>query len=132
MTNYNKVILAGRLTRDVELKNTSAGTVVAKMSLAINRKPSKEALADETCYVDCTSFGKTAETLGKYVHRGDPLLVEGRLQFSKWADKDGNNRSKLEVIVERFEFLSSGKSEQEPKTNSEPKPEAKDYGEVPF
>lgn len=103
MANYNRVILAGNLTRDIELRRTQGGMAVAKFGLAVNRKSKKE---ETTCFVDCTAFDKSAELLQQYVRKGSPLFVEGRLEFSTWEAKDGGGkRSKLEVVVENFQFM---------------------------
>ncbi|HHI81094.1 MAG TPA: single-stranded DNA-binding protein [Planctomycetes bacterium] len=110
MANFNKVLLIGNLTRDVEMRATQGGTQVAKFGMAINRKwnsPNGES-KESTCFVDCTAFGRQAEVLAKYVRRGSPLFVEGRLDFSTWTAQDGSKRSKLAVVVENFQFLGSG------------------------
>ena len=121
MANYNRVILMGRLTRDPEMSYLPSQTAVTEIGMAVNRKwKSKEGEAkEEVCFIDCRAYGKTAETLQKYVKRGDPLLVEGRLQFDQWEGKDGTKRSKHRVFVENFQFLGSGDSS--PQTN---KPQA--------
>ena len=110
MANYNRVILAGNLTRDPQLSFTPSNTAVCKFGLAINRnwtdRQSNEKRQD-TCFVDCTAFGRQAETINQYLSKGRPVLVEGRLQFSRWTGQDGQNRSKLEVVVETFQFLGS-------------------------
>ncbi|MCU0863085.1 MAG: single-stranded DNA-binding protein [Planctomycetes bacterium] len=110
MANFNKVLLMGNLTRDVELRHTQGGTALAKFGLAVNRKftvngESKE----ETCFVDLTAWGKQAELLNQYVRKGSQLFVEGRLQFSTWESQEGGKRSKLEVVVENFQFLGSAR-----------------------
>ena len=106
MANFNKVILAGNLTRDPEVRYSQSGTAVAKFGMAINRKFKDQ---ESTCFVDITAFGKQAEVLEQYVKKGSPLMVEGRLEFSQWEDKNGGGkRSKLEVVVEQFQFLGGG------------------------
>lgn len=102
MANYNKVILAGNLTRDPEMRTTNGGTSVTKFGLAINRKFKDQ---ESTCFVDCVAFGKQAELIHQYLGKGKPLFVEGRLEFSQWEANDGSRRSKLEVVVEQFQFL---------------------------
>ena len=114
MANFNKVILAGNLTRDPELRYTPKGTAIAKIGLAINRKWRNEAgeLKDETTFVDVDAFGKTAETIGQYLKKGRPILVEGRLRYETWEDKQsGQKRSKLGVVMDSFQFMDSGRSE---------------------
>ena len=110
MANFNKVILAGNLTRDPQLSYLPSNTPVAEFGLAINRKWKSQngEMREETCFVDCSCFGKQAETLNQYMSKGKPLLVEGRLQFQQWTAKDGTKRSKLKVIVEQFQFLGGG------------------------
>ena len=105
--NINKVFIAGRLTRDPELRYTPNNTAVCEIGLAVNRKyktPGGET-KEETTFVDCTAWGRTAEVINEYVRKGDPLHVEGRIREDKWEDKDGNNRSKLKVVVESIQLL---------------------------
>src|ERR1035441_8718872 len=111
MANYNRVILAGSLTRDPELKYTPKGTAVAKIGMAINRflKTEVGEKKEEVVFVDIDAFGKQAETIGQYVKKGRPLLVEGRLKLDQWDDKQtGQKRSRLGVVLEGFQFLDSG------------------------
>lgn len=109
MANYNKVLLMGNLTRDPELKRTSSDMAVAQISIAVNRryKDKTGELKEETTFVDCEAWGKTAETMAKYLSKGRPVFVEGRLKLDQWQDKEGNNRSKLKVVIEKFEFVDS-------------------------
>ena len=110
MANFNRVILAGNLTRDPELSYTPANAPVCKFGLAINRvwtdRQTNEK-REETCFVDCTAFGRQAETINQYMSKGRPLLIEGRLQFSQWTGQDGQKRSKLDVVAERFVFVDA-------------------------
>lgn len=110
MANFNKVILAGNLTRDPELSMLPSNTPVCEFGMAINRKWRGQdgELRDETCFVDMACYGRQAETLKQYMSKGSPLLVEGRLKFDQWEGKDGGKRSKLRVVVENFQFLGSG------------------------
>lgn len=111
MANFNKVILAGNLTRDPELRYTPKGTAIAKFGLAVNRVWKNEAgeSKEETMFVDLDAFGRQAETLAQYMKKGSPLLVEGRLKLDQWDDKQtGQKRSKLGVVVEGFQFLGGG------------------------
>ncbi len=111
MANFNKVILAGNLTRDPELRYTPKGTAIAKIGLAINRKWKSETgeMKEETTFVDVDAFGKTAETIGQYLKKGRPILVEGRLRYQTWDDKQsGQKKSKLAVVMENFQFMDSG------------------------
>jgi len=111
MANFNKVILAGNLTRDPELRYTPKGTAIAKIGLAINRKWKSETgeMKEETTFVDVDAFGKTAETIGQYLKKGRPILIEGRLRYQTWDDKQsGQKKSKLAVVMENFQFMDSG------------------------
>ncbi len=112
MSSFNKVILMGNLTRDPELRQTQSGTSVCRFSIAVNRSFSAQdgSVKDETCFVEIDSFGKTAENISKYFSKGRPILVEGRLRQDTWDDKNtGQKRSKLLVVLERFEFIGSAR-----------------------
>ena len=112
MANYNKVIMAGRLTRDPELTFLPSQTPVVEFALATTRKykGSDGQMKEDTCFVDCRMYGKRAEVISKYLSKGDPLMIEGRLQFDRWEAQDGSKRSKHRIFVENFEFMGSGKS----------------------
>ncbi|MBE3068838.1 MAG: single-stranded DNA-binding protein [Planctomycetes bacterium] len=107
MANYNRVILVGNLTRDPQLRYTPSQMAVCDIGLAINRKwkAADGQMKEEVCFVDCTAWGRQAETLQKFVTKGQPLFVEGRLTYRQWDGKDGKKHSKLEVTVEGFQFL---------------------------
>lgn len=124
MPSFNKVILCGNLTRDVELKYTPKGTAIARLGLAMNRKWKTESgeQKEEVTFVDVDAFGKTAETLSQYLSKGRAILLEGRLKLDQWEDKKTNEkRSKLGVVLESFTFIDSAK----PKSESAEKPAAK-------
>jgi len=106
VASFNKVILLGNLTRDIELRTTQGGTALAKFGMAINRKYSTQngEQKEEVCFVDLTAFGRQAEVLNQYVKKGSQLFVEGRLQYSTW-EKDGVKKNKLDVVVENFQFV---------------------------
>jgi len=111
MASFNKVILAGNLTRDPELRYTPKGTAVARIGVACNRKWKSETgeLKEEVTFVDVDAFGKTAETIGQYLKKGRPILIEGRLRYETWEDKQTKQKkSKLGVVMETFQFLDSG------------------------
>ncbi|MFM8471427.1 MAG: single-stranded DNA-binding protein [Limisphaerales bacterium] len=111
MANFNKVILAGNLTRDPELRYTPKGTAIAKFGLAINRNWTAEdgQKREEVTFVDVDAFGKQAEVIGQYLRKGRPVLVEGRLKLDQWdAQQTGQKRSRLGVVLESFSFLDSG------------------------
>lgn len=108
MASFNKVILAGNLTRDPELRYTPKGTAIAKLSLAMNRKWTGEdgQTREEVTYVDIDAFGKQAEVISQYLRKGGGLLAEGRLKLDQWDDKQtGQKRSRLGVVLENFTFI---------------------------
>src|ERR1700740_334064 len=106
--NLNKVQLAGRLTRDPEIRHTTSGTAIADISLAVSRFYKNEAgeTRDETDFIDVTAFGRSAEIIQKHLHKGNPIFVEGRLKLDQWDDKQtGAKRSRLKVIAESMQFV---------------------------
>ena len=106
----NIVILLGRLTRDPELRYMPNQTAVATFGLAVNRRYKQgEEWKEEVCFVDITVFGRQAETSSEYLSKGSPALIEGRLNYRKW-EKDGQTRSKLDVVASRVQFLGTGKA----------------------
>jgi single-strand DNA-binding protein len=110
MANFNKVILAGNLTRDPELRYTSNGTAIARIGMAINRTWKNEAgeTKEEVTFVDVDAFGRQAEVIAQYMKKGRPLLVEGRLKLDQWEDKNTHQKqSKLRVALEGFSFIDS-------------------------
>lgn len=104
--SFNKVILGGRLTSDIELKATTSGISVCSFSLAVNRKTGKDQEA-KTDFIDCQAWRQTAEFLSRYFKKGSSLCVVGNLQKSEWQDKDGNKRYKVEVVVDEALFVDS-------------------------
>jgi single-strand DNA-binding protein len=112
---FNKVILIGNLTRDVELRYSSAGVAIAKFGLATNRSWKDRSTGekrDETCFIDVNIFGKSAEIANQYLAKGRRVLIEGRLVFEQWTDQNGQKRSKHSVAAESFQFFDT-KSEQQ-------------------
>ncbi|MGE0760611.1 MAG: single-stranded DNA-binding protein [Pirellulaceae bacterium] len=118
MASFNRVVLLGNLTRDIELKRTQNGLAVTEIGLAINerRKGQTAEIIEETVFVDITLWGRTAEIASEYLSKGSPVLIEGRLKYDTW-EKDGQKRSKLRVVGETLQLLgtkgenrSSGKS----------------------
>jgi len=109
MANYNKVILAGNLTREPQLSYTANNTAVCEFGLAINRRWRGQDgnVQDETCFVDCQLYGRQAETFNQYMSKGRPVLLEGRLRYRQWTTPEGDRRSKLSVLVERFVFIDT-------------------------
>ena len=114
MASFNRVILAGNLTRDPELRYTPKGLAISKIGLAVNRTWKNEAgeTKEEVTFVDVDSFGRQAEVIAQYFKKGSPILVEGRLRLDQWDDKQtGQKRSKLGVVLEGFSFLDSGRTD---------------------
>ncbi len=107
MANYNKVIIVGNLTKDPEVRYTAGGVPVANLRLAINRKWKDKTgnAKEEVCYVTAVAWNKLAEICGEYVKKGDPILVEGRLQSKSWETEDKQKRTALEVVAENIQFL---------------------------
>jgi single-strand DNA-binding protein len=113
MANLNKVMLIGNLTRDPELRHTPKGTAVSEISMAINRVWNNDQgqKQEETTFVEVTLWGRQAELAQQYLTKGRPVYIEGRLNLDTWDDKEtGKKRSKLRVIGENMQFLSSGTS----------------------
>lgn len=146
MANLNKVMLIGNLTRDPELRQTPKGTAVAQFGLAVNRNFRGEdgQSREETTFVDIEAWGKQAETISRYLTKGRPVFVEGRLKFDQWEDKNGGGkRSKLRVVVENFQFLGGrqdgegggGEPVAPPRRAAQPAAGSQDNGideDVPF
>lgn len=138
MASFNKVILIGNITRDIQVRYIASGTAVAEIGLAINRKVKDK---DETTFVDVTLWGRTAEVANEYAKKGDPLLVDGRLQLDTWDDKEtGQKRSKLRVVGENIQLLggrSSGgtrsrSQDGEQRQESMPDPSFPSDSDIPF
>lgn len=111
MASLNKVLLIGNLTRDPEVRFTPKGQAVCELGLAVNRRYRLESgeVREEVCFVDVTFWGRQAETIGKWMKKGRPIFVEGRLQMDTWDDKaTGQKRSKMRVIGVEFQFLGDG------------------------
>jgi single-strand DNA-binding protein len=112
MPSLNKVLLMGNLTRDPELRVTPKGTPICQFSLAINRQFKMESgeSREEVIYVDIEAWGKQGETIAKYVTKGRPLFVEGRLRLDQWEDKNTKEkRSRMKVVLENFQFLGDSR-----------------------
>ena len=110
MAYLNKVFLIGNLTRDPELRVTPKGTAICQFGLAVNRqfKDESGATRDETTFVDIEAWGKQGELVSKYLSKGSPAMVEGRLKLDQWEDKtSGQKRSKLKIVLDNVQFLSS-------------------------
>ena len=111
MASLNKVLLIGNLTKDPVVKTTPGGTAVADLRLASTRKfktPTGET-KDETCYVNVTAWGRTAETCREYLSKGSSILVEGRLKYDEW-EKEGQKHNRLSIVAERVQFMGAPKN----------------------
>jgi single-strand DNA-binding protein len=105
---FNKVILVGNLTRDIELRYIQSGSGIANTSIATSRKFTQNGeKKEEVCFVEITFFGRSAEIANQYLRKGSKILVEGRLKFDQWVDQNGQKRSKHSVIVETMQMLDS-------------------------
>ena len=122
MPDLNKCMLMGRLVRDPDLRYLPSNTAVVSLSIAINRRWKNQAgeSQEETTYLDAESFGKQGEVINQYFRKGDPIFIEGRIKQDVWQDRDGNNRSKLKVVVESFEFLK-GRTDRTDRPSDEPR-----------
>ena len=110
MASFNKIILMGNLTRDPQLSYLPSQTPVVEIGLAVNHryKGQDGQTHDKVCFIDCRMFGRRAEILNQYVRKGQPLMVEGRLELDQWEAQDGSKRSKHRVFIENFTFVGSG------------------------
>jgi single-strand DNA-binding protein len=108
MASFNRVILMGNITRDIELKYTPGGMAVTDIGLAVNDRRKNQAgeWIEETTFVDVTLWGRTAEVASEFLSKGSPVLIEGRLKLDSW-ETDGQKRSKLRVVGERMQMLGS-------------------------
>ena len=108
MASYNRVVLMGNLTRDVELRYTPSGTAVTDISLAVNERVKRnDQWSDEVHFFDVTLWGRTAEIAGEYLSKGSPVLIEGRLKHDRW-EQDGQKRSKIKIVGEKMQMLGKG------------------------
>lgn len=125
MAYLNKVFLIGNLTRDPELRVTPKGTSIASFGIAINRQTKDDAgnTRDETTFVDVEAWGKQAELVAKYLAKGAPAMIEGRLKLDEWQDKtSGQKRSKLKVVLENVQFLGSKRDGEPARVNEHTAP----------
>ena len=141
MSSFNKVIILGNLTRDVDVKYIQSGSAVAELGLAVNRtwfdKQSNQK-KEEVTFIDVTLWGKTAEIAGQYLAKGRSVLIEGYLKLDTWDDKQtGQKRSKLRVVGESMTMVGSkeggggGQARQQPQQQTE-QPAENNYEDVPF
>lgn len=108
MASLNRVILCGNLTRDPETSFTPSGMAITKVGLAVNERVKNQQTgewSDRANYFDVTAFGRQAEVCRDYLRKGSPMLMEGRLRWESWEDKDGNKRSKVSVVADRVQLI---------------------------
>lgn len=111
--SINRVVISGNLTRDPELRRTQSGMAILTFGVAVNdrrRNPQTGEWEDYANYIDCTMFGNRAESLSNYLSKGTKVTIEGKLRWSQW-ERDGQKRSKIEVIVDELEFMSQRNSQ---------------------
>ena len=109
MVSFNKVIMAGNLTKDPEIRYIPSGTPVTNFSIAVNHRYRQgDELKDDVTYIDIVVFGKQAENCSQYLNKGDGVLVEGRLQQRRWEGEDGQKKSKYEVVAQNIRFMPKG------------------------
>lgn len=112
--SINRVILSGNLTRDPEVRQTASDMAVMQFGLAVNdRVKNGDQWEDRPNFVDCTMFGSRAESVSRFISKGSKVTVEGKLRWSQW-EKDGQKRSKIEVVVDEIEFMSAPQSAAQP------------------
>ncbi|MFQ5957581.1 MAG: single-stranded DNA-binding protein [Candidatus Brocadiales bacterium] len=111
MASLNKVFLMGNLTRDPELRYTQGGIAVTNFGMAISRNwtSSNGEQREDVCFVDISMFGKRAEIISEYFSKGNPIFIEGRLQFSQWETQEGQKRNALRVVADDFQFIGQTK-----------------------
>jgi len=138
VASFNKVILMGNVTRDVQVRYIASGTAVTDLGVAVSHKSKDKSgnTREETAFVDVTLWGRTAEIAAEYLSKGSPVLIEGRLTLDQWDDKEtGNKRSKLKVVGEQLQLLGR-KGDGSPggaKTTQKRLPSTDDQeGDVPF
>ena len=140
---YNKVVLVGRLTKDIDLKYVPNGTAVSKSSIATSHKFKDKATGnqkEEVCFIDITLFGRSAEVANQYLKKGSLVLIEGRLILNQWVDSSGQKRSKHEVAVEKLTMLGKKDKEDYPTPNPKEAEQTQQYSsdvsieedEIPF
>jgi single-strand DNA-binding protein len=136
MRGFSKAIITGNLTRDPELRTTPSGSSVCSFSVAVNRtfRDANGEQKDSVSFLDCSAWGKLGETISQYAKKGTSVLVSGRLEQHSWDDKNtGQKRSRVEIVVEDFNFIGGGNREgnsnsysNSASSNTEPSPESND------
>lgn len=132
--SINKVFITGNLTRDPELRETASGFQVLNFGVAVNdRRKNQQTGQWEDCanFVDCTMFGNRAASVSRFLGKGSKVAIEGKLRWSQWEAQDGGKRSKLEVVVDEIEFMTSRDGGQQPQQYQQPQADMYD-DEIPF
>ncbi|MCZ6161981.1 single-stranded DNA-binding protein [Campylobacter ureolyticus] len=118
---FNKVILVGNLTRDIELRYLNTGSAIGKTAIATNRKYTLNGVKkEEICFIDLTFWGKSAEIANQYLKKGSQVLIEGRLMFETWQGNDGKTYSKHSITVENMKMLGGAPTSQQPAPQNNP------------
>lgn len=137
--SYNRIILQGNLTRDIEIRHINGNTAVGGFGIATNRKYKTAAgeQREDVCFVDCKAWGKTAEIMCQYLSRGSSVLIEGRLELETWDDKNGGGkRSKHVVVVDNFTFTGGkqegGRQQSKPEYQRQGAAAPIDHDDIPF
>lgn len=115
--SINKVLITGNLTRDPELRETTSGFQVLNFGVAVNDRKKNQSTGqweDYANFVDCTMFGNRAASVARFLAKGSKVAIEGKLRWSQWEAQDGGKRSKLEVVVDEIEFMTSRDGGQKP------------------
>ncbi len=130
--SINRVNISGNLTRDPEMRHTASGMQVLSFGMAVNdrAKDANGEWVDRPNFIDCTMFGARAEAVSRYISKGSKVAVEGKLRWSQW-EKDGQKRSKIEVIVDEIEFMSRREDVAQQQPASAPVPDVYDE-DIPF
>lgn len=135
--SVNLVLILGNMTRDPQLSFLPSNTPLCEFGLAVNekRKGKDGNTREDVTFIDCKAFGKTAETINQYFKKGKPIFVQGRLQYREWVNKEGQKRSKLDVIADSFSFV--GPAEQKQHRDEQPQepvqaPAFSDDPDLPF
>lgn len=116
---FNKVVLVGNLTRDIEMRYAQSGNAIGASAIAVTRRfTTNGEKREETCFVDITFYGRMAEIANQYLSKGSKILIEGRLRFEQWSDQNGQNRSKHSIQVENMEMLGGNPLQQNGNFNS--------------
>lgn len=118
----NKAILVGRLARDPELRTTGTGKSVTNITVAVDRRVAKDSNQQTADFINCVAWNKQAEVISQYLHKGEQIALEGRIQVSSYDDRDGNKRYKTEVMIDSFDFIGSRREEGH-SSNDDPIPQ---------